>query len=92
MGQRQGYWIPIKVWNDDRLSLFEQRLYTLLLHLDEGEEGFQVTNDSLAEEMRNVTHRNIIKGITKLVELGYIEREVYTAKGFQTIRILYIKK
>ena len=68
----KGIWIPIEVWNDERLTMLEKGILAEIDSLD-GEEHCYATNEYLAS-FCGCSERIVSSAITKLISLGYITK------------------
>ena len=69
-----GVWMPREVIEDGRLSMSDRFLYSIIDGL-EGDEGCWASNSYIAGVM-GVTSRQVQNIVKRLVELGYVLREV----------------
>lgn len=68
----KGIWIPIEIWNDDRLTIVEKGILAEIDSLD-GENHCYASNEHIAE-FCHCTERTVSAAITKLIELGYVSK------------------
>lgn len=69
----KGVWIPKEVYLDTRLTALEKIILVEIDSLDNGEDGCFASNDYLAEFCQ-CTNVKVSTSISKLVELGYLEK------------------
>jgi len=92
-----GYWIPIEVGANDKLSFASKYLFSIINSLDITKKGCFATNSYLMNKMNGMSNNTLVKYINELIEHEYITREVILKKDSQTERILrinpeYLKK
>ena len=92
-----GYWIPIEVGANDKLSFASKYLFSIINSLDITKKGCFATNSYLMSKMNGMSNNTLVKYINELIEHEYITREVILKKDSQTERILrinpeYLKK
>lgn len=68
----KGIWIPIEIWNDDRLSVIEKGILAEIDSLD-GEKHCFASNEHIASFCR-CTERTVSSAITHLISLGYLSK------------------
>lgn len=89
MGEQRafkGVWIPAKVWLSDELTIYEKAVYAEIDSLD-GENHCWASNEYLAEFCK-MSIPTISRAISKLIQLGYIEKLSFDGRQ----RILAVNK
>ena len=68
----KGIWIPIEVWEDDRLTMIEKGILAEIDSLD-GEEHCYASNEYIAT-FCSCSERCVSSAVKKLIDLGYISK------------------
>lgn len=77
MGRKKeftGIWIPREVWEDERLSMYDKIVMSVVSGLARGENGCFATNKHLADFCK-FSERQVCKSVGVLVSLGYLRTE-----------------
>lgn len=77
MGRKKeftGIWIPRDVWEDERLSVYDKVVLSVIASLARGESGCYATNKYLAEFCQ-FSERQVCKSIGLLTKFGYLRAE-----------------
>ena len=69
----KGVWIPKEVYLDERLTALEKIIFVEIDSLDNGKDGCFASNEYLAEFCQ-CTQVKVSTAISKLIELGYLEK------------------
>ena len=89
MGEQRafkGVWIPAEVWLSDELTIYEKAVYAEIDSLD-GENHCWASNEYLAEFCK-MSVPTISRAISKLIQLGYIEKLSFDGRQ----RVLAVNK
>ena len=82
----KGVWIPAEVWLSDELTIYEKAVYAEIDSLD-GENHCWASNEYLAEFCK-MSVPTISRAISKLIQLGYIEKLSFDGRQ----RVLAVNK
>ena len=83
-----GYWIPIEVGQNSKLSAMSKFLFAIISSLDISEKGCFASNAFLISRLGKCSVNSLNNYLNELIEHQYITREVHLGKDHQTIRIL----
>jgi hypothetical protein len=83
-----GYWVPIEVGQNSKLSAMSKFLFAIISSLDISEKGCFASNAFLISRLGKCSVNSLNNYLNELIEHQYITREVRIGKDHQTIRIL----
>lgn len=79
MKQTQGIWIPIQILQDTRLSSADKLILSLIISLDQSEDGCWAGNRFLAETC-GCSESTISNSITRLIKYQYLIRRHFDGR------------
>lgn len=68
----QGLWIPMEIWQDERLTLTDRVIFSQITALDKGPEGCRASNAYLAKACR-CSERQVSGTIARLIALELVK-------------------